>query len=229
MMNKIFLFLFLLSRTYICAGQFSTDIRSSRPGQAVEPFAVGRGILQFQNGVDFRSFKDGPVSNRTYLSNNVIRYGIIENLEINAQLDHSSHYMTLQDNTTSLKGFSALHTGINVHTWDQQGILPATALMAKISFPASSNFNSDLLGSEFGLLSGWSLPNSIGITANYIFSFGLNNSQKSGRYILNIGFPIAENWSGFIENYGLVDHNRVYTYFDAGIAYLLKSNLQLDL
>lgn len=87
--------------------QYNSTIRSDRPGKTISAYTVGKGVLQFQHGVDFTrteisydfippssvTYPDGPFTGtskyETTSWQNVVRFGILENLEVNAAINYS--------------------------------------------------------------------------------------------------------------------------------------------
>ena len=65
------LILFFVSQTTLA--QFHETIRTSRPGQAIEPFTVGKDILQFQQGLDYYSLADTKYPPHSFISNIVYK------------------------------------------------------------------------------------------------------------------------------------------------------------
>ncbi len=103
-MKQLFLSFFLC----LCGallGQYNTTIRGARPSNVIGAFTVGKGVLQFQQGVDYvwgeneRYFYlpepspgngfNGAHQLENTISQNVIRFGILEKLEISAALNYN--------------------------------------------------------------------------------------------------------------------------------------------
>lgn len=100
-MKHILLSLLLFVCT-ISFGQYNPIIRTGRPGQTIGSFTVGKGVLQFHQGLDYtwgtvgQEFTSpmglssaGTVRLEEYFSQNVIRFGVAEKLEVSAGINYS--------------------------------------------------------------------------------------------------------------------------------------------
>ena len=108
-----FALLFVLAFSGFAQAQFNETIRTGRPGQSINPFTVGRGMLQFQQGYTFDKSETETDANRLMFMNgvrenstfeNVIRYGIMERVEINAAIDYKWNYVRLDNGGTPTSG-----------------------------------------------------------------------------------------------------------------------------
>ncbi|MDF1674421.1 MAG: transporter [Vicingaceae bacterium] len=222
------LILFFVSQTTLA--QFHETIRTSRPGQAIEPFTVGKDILQFQQGLDYYSLADTKYPPHSFISNNVIRYGIIENIELSTLIDYQFEQTKFDTNSTYLSGLSNLHFGFRIHINDQKGWIPTTGFQVRLKVPKISNeFGSNQLATVMVLIANWNLPKNMSLGTNWILSYNGIDFYPTSKYILNFGFLIYKKWSGFIENYGQFRKNVFQTRFDGGFAYLINNNILLDI
>lgn len=217
-----------ISQSAFC--QFKEIILTGRPGQAIGAFTVGKNILQFQQGLDYFSTEDSDFSANGFVSNNIIRFGVLETLEISALIDFKYEHRELETSSISLSGLSNLHLGFRVHINDQVGWVPTTGFQMRLKIPKISNdFGSDQLATVMVFVANWKLPKSMGLGTNWILSYNGNDHYPTGKYVLNFNFPIHSNFSGFIENYGEVRNKIFQTRYDGGFAYLINNNVQLDL
>ncbi len=106
-MKQTFLLLLLLAFHFSFA-QYNPTIRTGRPGQTIGSFTVGKGVLQFHQGVDYgwanRESELFPpsgmavqseVEKEAILSQNIIRFGVMERLEVSAAINYvweTKHY-----------------------------------------------------------------------------------------------------------------------------------------
>lgn len=210
--------------------QFSQCIRTGRPGQAIGPYTVGKNVLQFQQGADIYSVADIKNPHRGFVLNNIIRYGILEEVEISALIDYQYEQTKLHTGRTTLSGISNLHLGFRVHINDQKGWIPSTGFQMRLKIPETSkDFVTEQTSLVTVFVANWSMPKGMGISTNWILTYSGNDPYPIGRYVLNFSFPIYKKWSGFIENYGQVKQRLFQTRFDGGFAYLVNNNVQLDL
>ena len=104
-MLKHFTVCFILISAIVRA-QYTDQINSNRPGASIGAFAVGKGIVQFEGGFEYRKFKHEAYNNSTvdgrigFLS---IRWGFLfEQLELTYE---GSYMMDRLTNKISSKEF----------------------------------------------------------------------------------------------------------------------------
>ncbi|MDZ4667843.1 MAG: transporter [bacterium] len=220
---------FFLNLSFLFA-QYNETIRTGRPGQAIGAFTVGKNILQFQQGVDYNSYLTSQNKTNIYVSNNVIRYGIMETVELSALIDYQNLRNKSDSVQTELKGLSNLHLGFRVHVNNKNGWVPTTGFQMRVKMPnVSRDFGASKPATVMVFVANWSLPKSMSLASNWILSYNGNNPNATGKYVINLGFPIHKKLSGFIENYGQLSGGEFQQRFDGGFAYLLNNNVQLDL
>jgi hypothetical protein len=224
---KILIFIFISQTAF---AQFNESIRTGRPGQAIGAFTVGKNILQFQQGVDYYSLADTKYPPRGFVSNNVVRFGILETVELSALVDYQYEQTKTDSSDISRSGLSNFHIGFRVHINDQNGWIPTTGFQMRLKIPqVSKDFGANQLATVMVFEANWALPKNMSLTTNWILSYNGNDHYPTGRYVINFGFPIYKKWSGFFENYGQMNQSIFQTRFDGGFAYLVNNNVQLDL
>lgn len=225
------LFVFLhavLTKEASC--QFNETIRTGRPGQAIGGFAVGEKIVQFQQGIEYFSSDNNDYNQQGYLSNNVIRFGVMERVEISAVIDYKFEKWATDSLKWSLNGISNFQLGFRVHLNDQKKWIPATGFQFQLRIPnISKDYRVQHLAPAATFVATWSLPHETLLSANWVMEYDGNNPVVTGKYIINYSFPLSGKWSGFIENYGQLRGTVFQTRFDGGIAFLMNSNIQFDL
>ncbi len=110
-MLKHFTVFFMLLSTIVRA-QYTDQINSNRPGASIGAFAVGKGIVQFEGGLEYRRFKHEAYNNSTvdgrigFLS---IRWGFLfEQLELTYDGSYMMDRLTnrfLRKSLSTKKGF----------------------------------------------------------------------------------------------------------------------------
>lgn len=229
MKKLLFLLLFQIVTLNIFA-QYNESIRTGRPGQAIGAFTVGKSVLQFQQGVDYYSFVAVKHKPTGLLSNNVVRYGILENVELSILVDYQNEQTQSDTTAVTLNGISNFHCGFRVHLNDQKGWIPTTGFQMRIKYPSvAKDFAANNLATVMVFVANWSLAKNLSFASNWILSFSGNDAVPTGKYVLNFAFPIYKKWSGFIENYGQIRQAVYQSRFDGGFAYLLNNNVQLDI
>lgn len=218
----------LMAMKALC--QFNERIRTGRPGQAIGGFAVGKKVVQFQQGIEYFSSYTNGYNQQRYLSNNVIRFGIMENLEISTLIDYQFEKRKTDSLKWFLNGVSNFQLGFRVHLNDQKKWIPATGFQFRLRMPdISEDYKVRNLAPVVIFVATWSLPHETLLSANWIIEYDGNSPVATGKYIINYSFPLSGKWSGFIENYGQLRGTKFQTRFDGGIAVLVNNNIQFDL
>lgn len=219
----------ILHLALLSAAQYNESIRTGRPGQSIGPFVVGNHILQFQQGVDWqRSGTAGDVMHG-FSSDHVIRLGLNESLELSLVLGNVLQRGRMDTLTQWEHHIRPLAAGTRIHLCDQAGIRPAMGLQTRLTLPLRSFTRfPGMLGATTVFVTHHRLPHDMGITTNIVVRWPGNTLPANGTYILNFGFPIHRQLSGFLEHYGDVQDGMLIPKLDGGLALLLHPDVQLD-
>ena len=212
--------------------QYGETIRSGRPGQSIGPFTVGKNILQIQSGMDVFGFKNDNIgfSGNGYLNNTVVRYGILERLEISALIDYRVDNIKAGGLETETSGLSAFDIGGRYQVFAGKGAIPNIGFQMRVRLPVlSEDYKIDHVAPRFILVTGQKLSETFTLTTNWGGSWNGNNSMGTAFYIVNLSFPIVGKLGGFVENYGDITDGDFDSRFDAGLAYLSNKDLQWDI
>ena len=229
---KVLIALSAIALSFQSYGQYNETIRSGRPGQSIGPFTVGKNILQIQSGMDIFGFKQEGTSfqGSGYLNNTVIRYGVAERLEISALADYRFETIKANGSESDFSGLAAFDLGGRYQVYQGHGAIPTVGFQFRVRLPVlSEDYKIDNLAPRFIIVTGQKLSETFTLTTNWGGSWNGNNSMGTGFYIINLSFPIVGQLGGFVENYGDVNDGDFDTRFDAGLAYLVNNDLQLDL
>lgn len=224
-------FLFLLS--VFSYGQFNESIQSGRPGQSIGGFTVGKNVLQFQQGVDYLSSVEPNITQKGFLTNNVVRFGILETVELSVLVDYrqdKTRFNTFDTTNIESQGLSDLHLGFRVNINEQKGWIPVTAFQMRLKTPhISEDYKTNNIAPVMIFVANWDLPKAMSLATNWIVDYNGINANPTGKYIINFGFPVYKNLSGFIGNYGQIYQSNFQTRFEGGFALLVNTNLALDI
>lgn len=161
MLKHFTVFLMLLSA--IVRAQYTDQINSNRPGASIGAFAVGKGIVQFEGGLEYRRFKHEAYNNSTvdgrigFLS---IRWGFLfEQLELtydgSYMMDRLTNKISSKEFEYERKGFLKNFIGIkylvydpfkkeeevNNYSWKANNGFKLKHLIPAVSITAGANFN----------------------------------------------------------------------------------------
>lgn len=229
-MKNLLIITLLLYLPFLSFGQFNETIRTGRPGQSIGAFTVGKNVLQFQQGVEYFSSDGQNRTQKGFLTNNVVRFGILETVELSALVDYRSNQTRFDTSKIESQGLSNAHLGFRVHINEQKGWIPATGFQMRLKIPNVSNdFGSNQLATVMVFVANWTLPKEMSLATNWILDYNGNDANPTGKYVINFGFPIHKKLSGFIGNYGQVYQSTFQTRFEGGFAYLVNNNFAIDL
>lgn len=213
-------------------GQYNETIRSGRPGQSIGPFTVGKGILQIQSGIEYYGFenKNAGFSGNGYLHNTVVRYGILERLEVSGLVDYRNENFKANGSETNASGLSALDLGGRYELFEGEGAIPTIGFQMRVRLPVlSEDYQIDHIAPRFLFVTGQKLSDTFTLTTNWGGSWNGVNSVGTAVYVINLSFPITGQLGGFVENYGDLTDGDFDSRFDAGLAYLSNNDLQWDI
>lgn len=228
--------LFLLT-SYISFSQNSETIISSRPGQAFVPDVLGKGFYQLQSGFNYSKSETGDpgIANSKILQyNNLLRYGLSRKIDFRASITLSRETLNV-DNFPEATGFGIndIELGIRYNFLDGNKAPDKLAVQADFGLPIRpGDFSSELLSYDFLVIYSRPLFGPFSLTANVglqTFDIGVGPIAK---YVLNVGFPISDELSAFVEIYGNYERRTIdelNVLFDGGFAFLVNNDLQLDL
>lgn len=213
----------------VMTAQYSSSIRSGRPGQAAGPFTVGQNALQYQTGINYNRLDGNQNSWQTISHNHVLRVGIKERLEgsamLNWQQDANRHTDGLA--TSSTGGISQIQFGGRGLLSIQKGLLPTICMQARVIVPSPSEaYRTDGLGATVLVDTQHTLNNTLGITSNWQVSWVDRTAAPIYTGILNLSINLGQRWGSFLETYTSL--NSVRLNYDAGFSYLLTPDFQLD-
>jgi hypothetical protein len=220
---KILLFFILLSCTQIILSQ---KIETDRPDQTEASSLVFKKSLQVETGAFFESF--GAIDATTY-NTTLIRYGLLDNLELRLGIDNSE--IKLNSNTIA-SGFSPLLVGVKIKVTEEKGILPEIAFIGHINFHsfASSDFKTKRTGTDFR----FSLSHTLSEKSSLGYNIGMawDGDVTTAIYVYTIayGYSFTDKIGGYVEIYGDAYEDDSFNHlWDMGLTYLINENVQLDI
>lgn len=217
---------------FTAQAQYGESIRSGRPGQAIGPFTVGKGIFQQQSGVDWNSYTGDGVDYQftSYVLNNVFRYGIGERTELGMGVDFQSASEELIGTEFTSSGISAFSIRARRNLLVGEGFKPSIGLQANLGLPyLSDDFKRDYIAPKLILVTGQNITDKLGLTTNSGVAWNGFNDTRTYFYVLNLSYSITSKFGVFAENYGTIVSGNFDTKFDGGFDYFINNDLKLDL
>ncbi len=231
-LSGIFLYILLISGLLMpgqSQAQYSETISTDRPGQAIGTTGVGKKVVQVQTGVNTNFVSlDEAVDSRTILSNTVVRFGILEWLEVNGTFNWQADRTEIAGVSSKQSGISYTELGTRMNFLANEGAIPAVGLQASLLLKAQSpEYSRDKLGSRLMLSTGNSLTEWLSLNTNLGLVWDGNGGGATSQYVLNFGISITDRIGAVAEMYG--SFNEFDANFDAGLSYLVSNNFLFDI
>lgn len=228
---KIILASLCISCLYSSA-QFNESIRTGRPGQAIDPFAVGMGVFQTETGFDIAGFNNSKkdYSGLSYIPNTVLRFGVGKRVDVNAMLEYRSETFEQYRVTYSQSGLSYSSLGARINFSESSGNRPSLGMQMSIKLPILSEaYNSKYLAPKIILVGSEKISERLGLVLNLGIDYDGNSPKPQGLYVINLAYTLSDILAVFVENYLSFTEDYFEPRFDVGLGYLMNKNLQLDI
>lgn len=218
------LLLFFLSKLL-----FAQTIITDRPDQTESAVTLEKGRLQIESGILNQA--EGEESNRhrtISIPTNLFRYGISKKAELRLVLQLDGFQASEDDAYHFSLGSIELGTKIVLNQTEDPKVQ-----IALLSHLALSKNNWRQFTDQLGFLNRISIAHDVTQNSNIGYNFGYNHYTKGeGNFIYTvaIGYTLTKKLSIYIEPYGSIfSDSAPLSNFDYGFAYLINSNLQIDL
>lgn len=210
------------------------DIITDRPDATEAPSVVPKGYLQAETGGFYESFKENDIKfERSVYNTTLLRYGILENLELRVGWNFEKQSVKLNDMTlvNDQNGLSPLLLGVKVAIAEENNGFPEVGLIGHVFLPfsASSDFKPQTTGVDFRFAFSHTLSERSNLSYNIGAEWGDDSPEVAYIYTIAYGYAISEKFGAFVELYGNFPENSSANHlWDAGLTYLLKPNIQFD-
>ncbi len=224
-MNKyistVVLFL-LLANSSIFAQSIITD----RPDQTESSSTVAKGSLQIETGILIGFMDSDDNSIQQILAPTILfRYGIMEGLELRVL----NQFERVKDDFDTTTGISDLEIGAKIQLYKKEDINTEIAFLSHLIVPSGTK---GLTNVKAGTINKLSISHEINDTIGLGYNVGYDyfgTGQGNFTYSIALGIGINDKVGIYLEPYGQLTEFNIYeASFDAGVAYLVKDNFQLD-
>jgi len=212
----------------------STEMITDRPDATESPNTVPLKSLQIETGGFYESFEENKIKTETYGYNTTLfRYGVLKNLELRVGFNFEEIKTTVNGNELEnvFSGFSPLLLGAKVAITEEKGLLPQIGVLGHLMLPflAANDFHPETTGIDFRFSFAYTLSEKSSIGYNLGAQWGNDSSETAYIYTLSYGYSISNSVGVYTEIYGdLPEDSRANHYWDAGLTYSIKNNLQVD-
>ena len=158
-----FCILILILNSISIKSQYTDQINSNRPGASIGAFAVGKNVIQFESGIEYRSYKHSGYNSSTFNSGNAflsLRWGfLLEQLELtyegvygfgslNSKVTSPNSKYYLNGMLQNFVGLKFLvfdpfkkERKVNVYSWKANNGFKIRELLPAISITVGPNIN----------------------------------------------------------------------------------------
>lgn len=207
---------------------------TDRPDQTESPTVVPKGFLQVETGSFYESLEIAGIQEERWVFNtSLLRYGLLENVELRLGWDYEEIATTINDVSLDnvLNGLSPLLLGTKIAIAQEKSGWPEVGFIGHLFLPfsASSDFKPETTGADFRFAFSHTLNERSNISYNLGGEWGDDAAQIAYIYTIAYGYSITDNFGVYAELYGdLPENSSANHLWDAGITYLLSANVQLD-
>ncbi|HEY5798678.1 MAG TPA: transporter [Burkholderiaceae bacterium] len=226
--------MFLLLPVALLHAQEADSIATDRPDFVESSQVVGKGRLQVESSVALERDRVDGVRARTLSTPLLLRYGIADTVELRVETDGRLHSSI--DGLPLQRGYSDASVGAKWHLREQDGALPATAILAHVDLRTGSQaVRAAAPRPSLRVVGEWEWADE--------FSFGLmpgiaseRDEHGARRTSAIFAAVLGRQWSDRLRSFIEIAAPRLarsrdggsQVTLDIGAAYLLSPTVQLD-
>lgn len=201
-------------------------IETDRPDQTETPSVLPFKYFQFESGFNIES-SEGDLE---FVHPTILwKVGIFKSTELRVITD----VVTLKDSTGKYRtGLSPIEIGFKTAICEERKARPKISFIAHLQVPylSTKNLRSTYFAPNFRFTLQHTLKEKISLGYNVGMEWDGYSPNPIFIYTLVNGYGVSEHWYLYYEFFGNIPlHETSVHTFDAGVAYLIKKNLQLDL
>jgi hypothetical protein len=204
-----------------------------RPGFATPPHILTQKAFELDNGFQYEKYSMGNINTENILfSSLLLRYGLLENAELRVQSDYAYSMEKSSSTISRIEGMNPITIGTKIKLFEQQNIVPNVGVLINVTLPfiGKAEFRPENTAPSCYLLISNDVSEKLNLCTNYGLSWDGSSSSPTHFYAFCFGINLDNGLSTFIEGYGYINSQSVSKhYVDAGLAYLITHNLQVDL
>jgi len=217
------------TQTYRTNYQTLDLINSNRPGFSVSAYNVGKGNFQVETGIvgysELLGINDKYGSKKNIGLDVTLRYAFNDKIEVFSNLSSKKYWYDVEGNLSD--DFSMLPTsvGISYRLNNGERVIPTMSIRGKVSYFEKYNEspNTDV---SFAFVTQNEITSNLVFITNWNVDNLITGTDLSA--ICSLTNTISTNWSWFAEYYVSYYDKEFNHFLNAGLAYLVNDNLQLD-
>ncbi len=223
--NIILLIYFFLFSQVVKAQQVQ-PVQADRPDQTETPFTVQKAHFQIETGLLYE--QEDKFNSSVVYPGILLKYGVNNNFELRLITENSG----IKTNNITSSGIEPLRIGFKTRLLDEKGIVPATSFLGNVAIPELASPGKQLmyLAPSFRFSMQHTLSRKFSLGYNLGAEWDGFSAEPIFIYTLTTGFSVTEKTGCFAEIYGFASQQKRADHrFDAGITFLLRQNLLLDI
>ena len=203
---------------------------TDRPDATESPSVVPKGYLQVETGGFYESFEENNTTlERTVYNTSLLRYGVLENLELRVGWNFEDQKITGQENSVS--GLSPLLFGLKLAIAEEKNGWPEVGFIGHLFLPftASTDFKPETTGADFRFSVSHTLSENTNLSYNFGAQWGADSPEIAYIYTIAYGIGLSDKIGFYAELYGDLPENSSANHFwDTGFTWLMQPNIQFD-
>lgn len=229
---KYWVLLIIISISVSSYSQEKEDIITDRPDETESATLISKGFFQIESGFFYEEIGEDHGKEKIWAYNSsLLRYGLLENLELRVGFDIIRKKDNLEDVLFDQgTGLHPFFIGAKIGITEEKGPLPQMALMGHLHLPFTlgADYQQESSGIDFRFAFAHQFTNS-----NLSYNLGAkwldDDTYATFIYTVAYGYDLTEKFGVFLELYGDLPENYGPSHhWDGGITYLVSNNFQLD-
>jgi len=208
---NIFLLLVILSTAVNCFAQSDEPINTDRPDQSDGVYILPKSKLQVENGI--------TIADETLLNNFMLRYGITGSTETRVLLDAGK--------SEDKNGLLPVTFSIKQRIIKQDKVIPAITFAGYVGFERLSS--KDFYGKGVPVELKLAFEHELSEKFSLGYNVGTSDWFKNLNLTCGISYSPVNRFSTFLEYFSTFENSISAHNIDAGILFMVKPNLQLDI
>jgi hypothetical protein len=211
-------------------------INPDRPGIADGSMVIGAKRLQIESGIQAEYRRQNGSSEYTFFFPTLLRIGISDRWEARIEGNTFTWKGDFDDTTNQVSGLAPLSLGFKYHIADSEGARrPSMGAIVRV-FPAwgTSDFPTRHVTGDLRLVADWDFAPKLSLNPNVgvgVYEDGQGKVFAAGLFALTLNYLPSKKLNLFID-FGLQAPEEkkgdVSVIVDAGVAYIVGHNVQLD-
>lgn len=231
----VFLVVALLSLTTTAQTEDIGALVTDRPDATESASLVRKSFLQIETGGFYKeSGADSFKTKETVYNTTLLRYGLLDNLELRLGMDYRSTTFEFNGRQAGdrLSGTSPLLLGAKIGIAEEKGWMPKMALIGHLNLPfsAGADYIPENTGMDFRFSFDHTLTDRSGIAYNLGAKLDAGTPHLAYLYTISYGHDLTSKIGFYAELYGdFPEDSQANHLWDAGFTYLANDDLQFDL